>query len=82
MRTNLKVILAVIGIAVLASPVTAETRAQAGRHASGATGKTNAAVDDCIHTAFPQCSGGNWRRTTRVHKARAVRKSHGDQQPE
>ena len=76
MRTNLIVILAALGVAVLVSPVMAETRAHANRHAS--TGDTNPAVHDCIHTAFPQCSGGNWRRA-RVHKAHVVRKSHGDQ---
>jgi hypothetical protein len=81
MRTNLKVILAATDVAVLMSPVMAETRVQANRHASAATGNTHA-VNDCVHMAFPQCSGGNWRRTARIHKARAVRKSHVDQQPE
>jgi hypothetical protein len=78
MRTNLIVFLAALGVAVLVSPVMAETRTQAGRHASGSTGDTNPAVHDCIHTAFPQCSGGNWRRA-RIHRAHVVRKSHGDQ---
>jgi hypothetical protein len=75
MRTNLKTVLAAIGIAVLMSPVMAETRTQSSRHASGSTGETNPAATDCVHVAFPQCSGGNWRRA-RVHKAHAVHKSH------
>jgi hypothetical protein len=78
MRTSLKVILAAMGIAVLMSPVMGETRARADRHQSESTGETNPAVHDCIHMAFPQCSGGNWRRV-RLHKAHAVRKSHTDQ---
>jgi hypothetical protein len=63
MRTNLKVILAAMGIAVLMSPVMAETRTQASRDASGATGDNRPSVNDCTHTAFPQCSGGNYKRT-------------------
>jgi hypothetical protein len=78
MRTNLTMILAAMGIAVLMSPAMAETRAHADRRAHGATAETNPAVNDCIHTAFPQCSGGNWRRA-RIHKAHVVHKSHGDQ---
>jgi hypothetical protein len=78
MRANLKVILAAMGIAVLMSPVMAEAREKANRHESGATGDTRPAVNDCIRTAFPQCSGGNWRRTRHIHKARAMHKSHGD----
>jgi hypothetical protein len=35
---------------------------------------SHSAVNDCVHTPFPQCSGGNWRRATRIHK----HKSHGD----
>jgi hypothetical protein len=83
MRSKLKVILAAMGIAVPMSPVMAETRTkssrtQSSRHASGSTGETNPAVNDCVHVAFPQCSGGNWRRA-RGHKAHAVHKSHSDQ---
>jgi hypothetical protein len=77
MRTNLKVILATMGIAVLMSPVMAETRVHADRRAPGATADgAQPAVNDCTHTAFPQCSGGNWRRTRHIHKARAMHKSH------
>jgi hypothetical protein len=76
MRMNMKVILAAMGIAVLTSPVMAETRAQAGRHASGATGDNRPAVNDCTHTAFPQCSGGNYKR------ARASRHKSSAQSPQ
>jgi hypothetical protein len=82
MRTNLKVILAAISIAVLMSPVMAETRAQAGGGPARGTAADGApsSVADCVHTAFPQCS--NWRRAKRIHKAHAMRRSHKNQTQE
>jgi hypothetical protein len=71
MRTYVKVTLAVLGIAVLMSPGMAKTRAPADRHVHGTTADgTRPSDDDCVHRAFPQCSGGNWRRTRHLHKAR------------
>jgi hypothetical protein len=68
MRTNLKVVLAAMGIAVLTSPVLAGgdafARAQRDRDASRETGVH---VSDCVHRAFPQC-GASWRRARHIHK--------------
>jgi hypothetical protein len=75
MRTNLKVILAAMSIAVLTSPVMAE---KANRHAPRDSNETFSTVNDCVRTAFPQC-GGNWRRTRHIHKVHHIHKSHGDQ---
>jgi hypothetical protein len=78
MRMNLKAILAAIGIVLLASPVIgygSDARAQAGERTAGSTDGAYAAVSDCVHTAFPQCS--DWRRTKRIHKkAHVVHKYH------
>jgi hypothetical protein len=77
MRMNLKAILAAIGMALLASPVIGYgSDARAGeRTLGGSADGAYAAVSDCVHTAFPQCS--DWRRTKRIHKkAHAVHKSH------
>jgi hypothetical protein len=77
MNTNLKVILTAIGIAVLASPVMAQS-SESRSHApqvsiSNARGSVSHArvhhpvststtegshLDDCVHTAFPQCGNG------------------------
>jgi hypothetical protein len=84
-KSSLKVILAAVGIAVLASPVKAETwrdlstdnalwseevepehahvaasHPRTGRLAPGvAIGGASPRILDCVHVAFPQCSGGS-----------------------
>lgn len=73
MKMSMKVILAAMGIAVLTSPVLAKN---ANRHAPKENNQTVPVVADCVHVAFPQCSG--WRRTRHAHRAlrvHAVRKS-------
>jgi hypothetical protein len=70
MNTNLKVILTAIGIATLASPVMAQSGSY--RHvapnAYGAAVNAQTApvnegnpfhINDAVHVAFPQLSGGN-----------------------
>jgi hypothetical protein len=69
MRTNLKVILATIGIAALASPVMAQTGSTSNARGSAAHIRTIRAgtatpvegsqirLDDCVHVTFPQCGG-------------------------
>jgi hypothetical protein len=79
-RTNLKVMLAARGIAVLTSPVMAGTLRNS--HAALSTDNAFAraerdrrvpdadrvhSVKDCVRVAFPQC-GASWRRARRVHK--------------
>jgi hypothetical protein len=73
MNTNLKVIIAAMGIAVLASPVMAQPESNAHRAAiSNAHGSVTRAqasravpvsrsdrVEDCIHVQFPQCGGAH-----------------------
>jgi hypothetical protein len=82
MRTSMKVILTAMSVAVLASPVMAqsEPRPQAApsattttiSNAHGSAARTHTTrpapatntegsqirLDDCVHVAFPQCSGG------------------------
>jgi hypothetical protein len=82
MGTNLKVILAAIGIAVLTSPVMAETLRHTHAPLSTDLSTDNAfarakrdrapdgvrpAVTDCVRVAFPQC-GASWRRARHIHK--------------
>jgi hypothetical protein len=75
MNNSLRVIITAIGIAVLASPVMAQTgshsRAQASisnAHGSAASTRTYRPAShedsrthdqDCVHTPFPQCSTGD-----------------------
>jgi hypothetical protein len=83
MGTNLKVILAAMGIAVLTSPVTAETLRNThaplstdlstdnafaqAKRDRRAPGGVHSAVTDCVREAFPQC-GASWRRARHIHK--------------
>jgi hypothetical protein len=78
MGTNLKVILAAVGIAVLTSPVMAETlrnppaplstdNAFARAKRDAAPDHVHSAVTDCVRQAFPQC-GASWRRPRHIHK--------------
>jgi hypothetical protein len=83
MGTNLKVILAAMGIAVLTSPVMAETlrntHAQLSTDLStdnafarakrdgGAPDGVHSAGADCVRVAFPQC-GHSWRRARHIYK--------------
>jgi len=73
MNTNLKVILAAAGIAVLASPVMAQPETNSHRsaiaNARGSVTRTHASravpvqtkdqPEDCIHVQFPQCGGAH-----------------------
>jgi hypothetical protein len=82
MSASMKVILTAVGIAVLASPVMAQTgSAETHRHARAhavssariISGEAHGSVasqsegaafnqpfsQDCVHVAFPQCTGGN-----------------------
>lgn len=82
MGTNLKVILAVMGIAVLTSPVMAEALRNTHTSLSRDLSTDNAfarakrdrgpdgvhsAVTDCVRVAFPQC-GASWRRARHIHR--------------
>jgi len=67
MKTNLKVILAALGIAVLASPVMALS-ASYPHNAHGSVARANTApvvegsqirIDDAVHVAFPQQGAGD-----------------------
>ncbi len=66
MKTNLKVILAALGIAVLASPVMAQSASHP-HNARGSVARANTApviegsqirIDDAVHVAFPQQGAG------------------------
>jgi hypothetical protein len=75
MNTSLKVILTAIGIAVLASPVMAQSGSNSRvpasisnahgsasytrSHRSASREDSHVHVEDCVRTAFPQCAGGN-----------------------
>jgi cation transporter-like permease len=83
MRTNLKVILAAMGIAVLTSPVMAGTLSNTHAPLSAELSTDNAfgrvqrdrhgsdgvhrSVSDCVRVAFPQC-GASWRRARHIHR--------------
>jgi hypothetical protein len=85
MRTNLKVILAAMGIAVLTSPVMAGTLRNTHAPLSAELSTDNAFarvqrdrhpsavvhVNDCAHVAFPQC-GASWRRARHFHRHHRV----------
>ena len=65
MKTNLKVILTAAGIAVLASPVMAQSPSRLhNAHGSVATAPvvegSQIRIDDAVHVAFPQQSGGGF----------------------
>jgi hypothetical protein len=66
MKTNLKVMLAALGIAILASPVMASSAPNA-HNAHGSVARANTApvvegnqirIDDAVHVAFPQQGAG------------------------
>jgi hypothetical protein len=67
MKTNLKVILAALAIAVLASPVMAQSASHP-HNAHGSVARANTApvvegsqirIDDAVHVAFPQQGAGD-----------------------
>jgi hypothetical protein len=65
MNTNLKVILAAISIATLASPVMAKSNSHDAAPAAGYSRTAPAVqgnpyhIDDAVHVAFPQQDAGN-----------------------
>jgi hypothetical protein len=73
MNTNSKVILAAVGIAVLASPAMAQSESNSHRsaiyNARGSVTRTHPSrafpvqsryqLEDCIHVQFPQCGGAH-----------------------
>ncbi len=64
MNTNVKVILTAVGIAVLASPVMARTASPLHNAHGSVTAPVvegnQIRIDDAVHVAFPQQSGGGY----------------------